>query len=129
MREAIGDDPELYVDANGALSRQEALRWAQIYAEEFGVSYFEEPVSSEDSISPGFYELEREAIFKRAWLQVGRVEQLPRHGSFFTKEIPAADTSIVIVRVVWSRPVTLPVVSSTWKPKLERPAPLASAAP
>ena len=27
-----------------------------------------------------FFELEREAIFKRAWLNVGRVEQLPRNG-------------------------------------------------
>ena len=38
------------------------------------------PISYEDSISPEFYELEREAIFKRAWLNVGRVEQLPRNG-------------------------------------------------
>ena len=45
------------------------------------------PVSYEDSISPEFYELEREAIFKRAWLNVGRVEQLPRKGSYFTKEL------------------------------------------
>ncbi len=39
-----------------------------------------EPMSYEDSISPEFYELEREAIFKRAWLNVGRVEQLPAQG-------------------------------------------------
>ena len=43
-------------------------------------------------------QLEREAIFKRAWLQVGRVEQIPRSGSFFTKEIAAANTSIIVVR-------------------------------
>ena len=57
-----------------------------------------EPVSYEDSISPEFYELEREAIFKRAWLNVGRVEQLPRNGSYFTKELAVANTSIVVVR-------------------------------
>jgi glycine betaine catabolism A len=56
------------------------------------------PVSYEDSISPEFYELEKEAVFKRAWLQVGRVEQIPRPGSYFTKEMAAADTSIVVVR-------------------------------
>src|SRR5579862_3384029 len=56
------------------------------------------PVSYEDSISPEFFELEREAIFKRAWLHVGRVEQIPRTGSFFTKEIAVARTSIIIVR-------------------------------
>jgi len=49
VREAIGDDAELYVDANGAFDRQAALHWAHVYAEEFGVSYFEEPVSSEDT--------------------------------------------------------------------------------
>jgi glycine betaine catabolism A len=56
------------------------------------------PMSYEDSISPEIYELEREAIFKRAWLNVGRVEQLPRNGSYFTKELAVANTSIVVVR-------------------------------
>jgi L-alanine-DL-glutamate epimerase-like enolase superfamily enzyme len=47
-REAIGDDAELYVDANGALSRKEALAWAERFHDEWGVSWFEEPVSSDD---------------------------------------------------------------------------------
>ena len=55
-------------------------------------------MSYEDSISPDHYELERKAIFARTWLNVGRVEQLPRNGSYFTKEIDAAGTSIVVVR-------------------------------
>jgi phenylpropionate dioxygenase-like ring-hydroxylating dioxygenase large terminal subunit len=57
------------------------------------------PVSYEDSISPEHYEREREAIFARTWLNVGRVEQLPRTGSYFTRELDAARTSVVIVRV------------------------------
>jgi glycine betaine catabolism A len=57
-----------------------------------------EPISYEDSISPEFHQLESEAIFKRAWLNVGRVEQLPRKGSYFTKELAVAKTSVVIVR-------------------------------
>jgi len=56
------------------------------------------PVSYEDSISPAHFELERDAIFARTWLNVGRVEQLPRVGSYFTKEIHAARTSVVVVR-------------------------------
>ena len=56
------------------------------------------PVSYEDSISPEFYEIERKAVFKRAWLNVGRVEQLPRKGSYFTKELKVANTSIIVVR-------------------------------
>jgi L-alanine-DL-glutamate epimerase-like enolase superfamily enzyme len=30
------------------LSRQNALEWSRVYAEEFGVTWFEEPVSSDD---------------------------------------------------------------------------------
>jgi L-alanine-DL-glutamate epimerase-like enolase superfamily enzyme len=46
-RETIGPDVELFVDANGAFGAKEALRWAERYAEH-GVTYLEEPVSSED---------------------------------------------------------------------------------
>jgi nitrite reductase/ring-hydroxylating ferredoxin subunit len=56
------------------------------------------PISFEDSTSPEFYELEREAIFKRAWLNVGRIEDLPRKGSYFTKEIHIVKASVVVVR-------------------------------
>jgi Rieske 2Fe-2S family protein len=57
-----------------------------------------EPISYEDSISPELFELEREAVFKRSWLNVGRVEQVPKSGSYFTKEIQAAKTSVIVVR-------------------------------
>ena len=67
--------------------------WTQHYPE-LGTGL----VSYEDSISPEFFELEREAIFKRVWLNVGRVEQLPRSGSYFTKELAVAKTSVVVVR-------------------------------
>ena len=48
VRDAIGPGVELYVDANGAFSATEALAWAERYRNEWNVSYFEEPVSSED---------------------------------------------------------------------------------
>lgn len=46
-REAIGDDAGLFVDANGALDRKQALFYAQRFAQ-YGVEWFEEPVSSDD---------------------------------------------------------------------------------
>jgi L-alanine-DL-glutamate epimerase-like enolase superfamily enzyme len=46
-REAIGPEAELFVDANGAYSRKQALAFARAFAE-CGVSWFEEPVSSDD---------------------------------------------------------------------------------
>lgn len=46
-REAVGPGVELFVDANGAYGRKEALLWAERFAAE-GVTYFEEPVTSDD---------------------------------------------------------------------------------
>jgi len=46
-REAIGDEAELFVDANGAYSRKQALELAYAFSE-LDVSWFEEPVSSDD---------------------------------------------------------------------------------
>ncbi len=46
-REAIGPDTELFVDANGAYSRKQALAQAEKFAK-LGVKWFEEPVSSDD---------------------------------------------------------------------------------
>jgi L-alanine-DL-glutamate epimerase-like enolase superfamily enzyme len=46
-RKAIGEDTELFVDANGAYTRKQALEKA-VHFREYGVSWFEEPVSSDD---------------------------------------------------------------------------------
>jgi L-alanine-DL-glutamate epimerase-like enolase superfamily enzyme len=46
-REAIGPDVALFVDANGAYDRQQALAKAEEFAE-LGVTWFEEPVSQDD---------------------------------------------------------------------------------
>jgi carnitine monooxygenase subunit len=56
------------------------------------------PVSFEDCVSEEFYAKEIEHVFKKAWLYVGRVEQLPKKGSHFTREMPFAQTSIIVVR-------------------------------
>ncbi len=48
VRAEIGDEVALYADSNGALGRKEALAWADRLAGEWGVSWFEEPVSSAD---------------------------------------------------------------------------------
>lgn len=47
VRELLGDQPELYVDANGAYERKEALTFAAGFAD-LGVTWLEEPVSSDD---------------------------------------------------------------------------------
>ena len=47
VRTAIGPEPEIFVDANGAYSRKLALRQAEAFAA-LGVTWYEEPVSSDD---------------------------------------------------------------------------------
>lgn len=66
------------------------------WTEHFGLDTA--PRSYEDSISPEIYEQEREAIFQRTWLNVGRVEQLPRKGTYLTRELEVAGTSVIVVR-------------------------------
>jgi L-alanine-DL-glutamate epimerase-like enolase superfamily enzyme len=46
-RRAIGDTTALYVDANGAFDRKQALHFAEAFVD-YGVSWFEEPVTSDD---------------------------------------------------------------------------------
>ncbi len=47
-REAIGPSTELMVDANGAYTRKQALALAYAFREQSTVSWFEEPVTSDD---------------------------------------------------------------------------------
>ena len=47
-REAVGDGPELFVDANGAYGRKQALHLAWRFSQEWNVGWMEEPRSSED---------------------------------------------------------------------------------
>lgn len=52
VREAIGDAPENFTDAKGALGRKQALYWARRFHEEWVVRWFEEPVNSADLEGP-----------------------------------------------------------------------------
>jgi L-alanine-DL-glutamate epimerase-like enolase superfamily enzyme len=48
VREVVGDEVEVYVDANGGYTRKQAVRMGRRFFEEHGVVWFEEPVSSDD---------------------------------------------------------------------------------
>lgn len=69
--------------------------WTQSYPE-LGT----EPVDYTDSFDPAHFADEQEAIFKRTWLHVGRIERLPKTGSYFTRELPSVctGTSIIVVK-------------------------------
>ena len=87
-RAAIGADVALFVDANGAYTRKEALSFAERFAHS-GVTWFEEPVSSDDvqglrllrdrvppgmDISAGEYGYVLPDFLR--WLQAGAVDVL-----------------------------------------------------
>jgi len=44
------------------------------------------------------FELERERIFKKAWLPVARVEDIPKVGDYLAMDIKILETSIILVR-------------------------------
>lgn len=49
-------------------------------------------------IDPAFYELEKKHLFKKTWLHVGRVEEIPKTGDYFVREIAACDASVIVCR-------------------------------
>lgn len=43
-----------------------------------------------------YFELEREAVFRRTWLQIGHISELPEPGSFIVRPVEIANASILI---------------------------------
>ena len=56
------------------------------------------PLSQKDSYDQEFFEMEKEAVFKRSWLHLGRVERLPRNGTYFTSELEFLGVSVLVTR-------------------------------
>lgn len=56
------------------------------------------PVPAKPYYDPAYFELEREAVFRRSWLQIGHVCELPENGSFIRRELEVLGASLLIVR-------------------------------
>jgi phenylpropionate dioxygenase-like ring-hydroxylating dioxygenase large terminal subunit len=69
-------------------------RWAEEYP-----ALGTDPIAVDPHFtSQAYFELEREKIWRRVWLNVGRVEDCPNAGDFFVKDIEICNTSILVVR-------------------------------
>ena len=56
-----------------------------------------EPLPVEPYVSPEYFELERERIFKRCWLNVCRLEDLSKPGDYLVLDIEILHTSVLLV--------------------------------
>lgn len=70
-----------------------ALRWAEKYPELGG-----DPIPVESCVSPDIYEEEIEKVFRKTWLRVGRLEEIPIKGDYKVKKLSFAKTSVILVR-------------------------------
>jgi phenylpropionate dioxygenase-like ring-hydroxylating dioxygenase large terminal subunit len=58
------------------------------------------PVPAEPYYSEHYFELEREAVFRRCWLQIGHVSEVASPGDFIVRSIEIARTSVLLTRGV-----------------------------
>lgn len=56
------------------------------------------PVLTEPYISEEYFALERDRIFRQAWINVGRVEDIPDKGDYLVREFAVCKVSILIIR-------------------------------
>ena len=57
-----------------------------------------DPVPTEPYISPSYFELEREKIFRHSWLLACHESEIPKPGDFVVKDAAIFNASILIVR-------------------------------
>jgi len=57
-----------------------------------------EPVPAGPYYEPEFFELEREAIFKKSWIHIGHSCEVPEPGSFIVRPFEIANASILVTR-------------------------------
>lgn len=56
------------------------------------------PLPVEPYVSAAHYEAEREGVFRRSWLCMGRQDELPAPGSWLTREVAVLGASVLLVR-------------------------------
>lgn len=69
------------------------LKWAAKYPD-LGTG----PIPVEPCISPEFFEQERQKVFLKSWLKVGRVEEIAKPGDYKVKKLAFAKTSVILMR-------------------------------
>ncbi len=74
-------------------ARSPGKKWADLFPD-LGT----ELIPTARCISDEYFALEREKIFKRVWLNVVRVEEIPEPLNYKLKPLPFAQTSLILIR-------------------------------
>jgi phenylpropionate dioxygenase-like ring-hydroxylating dioxygenase large terminal subunit len=68
------------------------------YAHARSMGLANDRAAAADYASPAFFERERELVFRRSWVIVGRVEEVAAPGDYITRRIPTFNAAVVISR-------------------------------
>jgi phenylpropionate dioxygenase-like ring-hydroxylating dioxygenase large terminal subunit len=71
----------------------EPATWVERYPEVAAA-----PVRAESCTSPEYFQLEKERLFKKVWLCVGREEDAAEPEQYFVKEVAVCDASVLVAR-------------------------------
>ena len=67
-------------------------RWSEKYPD-LGT----EPMPVEPVISEEYFELEKERLWRKVWLNIGTIHHCPNPGDYFVQEVKVADASVLVV--------------------------------
>ena len=68
------------------------------WTESYGMTFDEVPVAP--YIDPEYFELEKEHIFRRSWINVGREDEISKPGSYSVKNIELLGISVLLTKTV-----------------------------
>ena len=55
-------------------------------------------VAVAERLTPEFFALERDEVFRKSWLPVARASEVPERGSYVVKDLPTFKTSLIVIR-------------------------------
>ena len=68
-------------------------QWARKYPE-LGTA----PLPAEPYVSEEYFALERDRVFRRAWINVGRTDEVPGPGDYFVRDVAICKVSVLVIR-------------------------------
>ena len=68
-------------------------QWAEKYPE-LGTA----PLPTEPYVSEEYFALERDRVFRRSWINVGRTDEVPGAGDYFVRDVAVCKVSVLVIR-------------------------------